>query len=259
MNYLPIDTKIDKDIIKISTEFGYIIYYKLKYITYIDPFTKYDDNIPDFKTDLYLEFIKIEKEKDHKSQKEIQQLIKNKNIIPSSLDYDFAHLGFVYADGDPNNHRWMLNFFNKNNQNVFNLYFDDIDIKCPLTTTSWHDGIWHGRFLFNKNDIEKITMSTPNKITIIGKKNKNKKKPLDVPKETTHLRLRYNINENIWYVDLLNNDKEIDSLICKTILCDAPLKGAVLRAGSRPKVSCVIKIKDVSSIERTLNTIVIRG
>jgi hypothetical protein len=173
----------------------------------------------------------------------------------------------VYSDQtDPNNHKWWIDLRDSNNNGIYNIYGEEIVINCPFTTTSWFANDYHhGRFVFYQDDIKDIIYKN-GKITIRGKKKPIKTdltkvcSPQDIPKDVVKLRLRYNINNDMWFCDFLDSKgKEVNVLGVKSILCDAPAVGTVLNNGNKPKVSIIINIKDISNIGIEINSLLIRG
>ena len=275
MIFKPITSKIKIKGNKIifENELGFKETFRMEYNTFVDT-NIYNPKecemckkgIPEHQTNISFIREKIEKTKHAvTNHKKLVALMKDRDIIPPKLDYDIVHLGFVYSDGDPNNHRWMLNFFNKNNDQIYNIYFDEVQINCPTTSKSWHEGIWHGRFTFSKNDLLSITQPTTRKVIITGKQ----KEPLDmdkicspqnIPAKASELRLRYNIREDLWFCDFLDKkQKELGTIPAKSLICDAPMKGVVLNVGNMPKVSVIIKTKDISNMAVAINSLIIRG
>lgn len=271
--YRLIKGKVKPESLIIETEFGFDIYYKLIPTVYIDAITKFKDNIPDFSTNIEVEFIKLVKHDNVKTQKEITEILKGVSIIPPNLIYDYVLLGFVYADDtDPNNHRFWLDFRDNKNLNVFTYYGDKIEIHCPITTKTWHDedpnGIWHGRMVLSANKLDSILEPEPGNLIINGKlrsqckpiKQKNICRPTDIPEKANSLRLRYNIREDIWFCDILDKeDKEIGVIPCKSIICDAIMYGIVFVVGNQYKVSTKINVSDISEIAIAINSLIIRG
>ena len=267
--YRSIKHKLDKDTLIVDNEFGYRVTYKIISQSFVDPVTIHDDKIPDFFSQVQLEFVKIEKLDDAKPQKHIEEELKKRSILDPSLQYDHILLGYVYADAtDPNNHRWWLDVRDKQDNNISNLYCDEIEIRCPFTTKAWHDGIWHGRFVFNPAQLESIKQPKPGKLVLQGKL-KTQCRPIDpnktcslpqVPNGTKSIRLRYNIFEDLWIADFLDNkDEAIGNIPVKSIMCDVTTYGQVLKIGDKPKVSIRMSINDISEIAIAVNSLIIRG
>ena len=269
-----VKTIIDNDLLLIRLpQFGYELHYKIHPLVTVDPITKFDDGLPDFTTEINLEFLKTVKLKDAKTQDEVANILKKESIIPQHLVYDHVLLGFVYSSPeDPNNHRWWLDFRDSKNQSVYNYFADKVEVNCPITTKSWHDqdpnGIWHGRMVFSNTEIQSIMEPDFGKLTINGKL-RSECKPIDskrvcstqnMPEETESLRLRYNIREDIWFCDILDKkDKQIGQIPCKSIISDARMYGEVRMVGNKPKVSTRINISDISDVAVAINSLIIRG
>ncbi len=257
-----IDSIIDTDVVIITIpELGYKIHYKLHQAVMVDAITKYEeDNYPDFITTTSLEFIKVEPLKNAKPRQESYDILKTLSIIPSSLKYDHILLGFVYSDkNDPNNHSWWLDFRNDKNQSVYNYFSKNIQLNCPLSTKSWHEGMWHGRFVINHKDIDKIT---DNNGIIIQGKNMEKsigRPQLYFPPKTSKIKLYYNITENHWYCGLLNkNGKQLSTLPYNSISSDVTLKGDIDYSSGKPKVSLLCDIKYIAQFKPELDNLILR-
>lgn len=270
--YRIIKSKLKDDTLIVKTDFGLDVYYKISHTTSVDSITKYDDGIPDFATDIGIDFIKVVKHKKAKTRQEITSILKKESIIPHDLVFDRILLGFVYADNtDPNNFRWWLDFRDAKDQSIYNYYTDDIEINCPITTTKWHDndpnGIWHGRMVFSPNELQTILEPKPGKLIVSGelrsKISLDTKKicsSQNIPEKTESLRLRYNIREDLWLCDILDKEeKEIKTIPSKSIMCDAKMYGNILIEGDKPKVSVKVKIEDISDMGIAFNGLIIRG
>ncbi len=272
--YRVVKTELNHDILIVKIpKFGMELHYKMDPLTTIDFETKYDDGMPDFTTSVQLEFIKVVKLKNLKSQDEITNILKKESIIPPDLVYDHVLVGFTYGnDTDPNNHRWWLDFRDTKNQSVYNYYSDKLEINCPITTKAWHDedpnGIWHGRFVLSKNELKTILEPEHGKLIVNGnlkyacsRIDKNKVCSIEnVPKETESLRLRYNVREDIWFCDVLDKaDNQIAQIPCKSIICDAKMYSEVKMIGDKPKVNMRVNINDISEVAIAINSLIIRG
>jgi hypothetical protein len=162
-------------------------------MTHVDVITEYDeDDLPDFTTDVNLKFIKVEKLDSYKSRDELREELKKTNIITDNLIFDRILLGFVYSDkSDPNNHRWWLDFRDKDNNNVYNYFTDKLIINASVTTTAWHDedpnGVWHGRFVLDKK--VKILEHKTGELIIDGDKDNNNK--IDISLLPRKTRIKY--------------------------------------------------------------------
>ena len=265
MNYRLIQSRIDKDQVIIHTEFGYDLYFKVKPFTEIDAVTKYEDGQPDFQVNLQLEFIKAVQTKKAIPREKIEESLKDRTIIPQGLDYDHFLIGFVYStDEDPNNHKWWLDF-RKDDKSVHSVFADKLDILSPITTKSWFGNeVYHGRMVVLKENLLSIKQPHLDKIQIVGKPVPGKTKAVCktniIPKGTEYLRIRYNIKEDFWMCEFMNNkDEKLESIPAKGIICDAPLYGQVKTIGDMYKVSTKVYVKDISDMATAINTIIIRG
>lgn len=264
--YRPIQAKIDKDTIVVNTEFGYKLHYKIIPFVNVDPATKYEDGNPDFTSSLSLQFLKLEVEKGAKSQDEIAKVLRERNIIPPGLDYDFFYVGFVYADdSDPNNHKWWLDF-RKDDMSVLNLFTDSLKINSPATTASWFaNGVWHGRFKVTSDMLEFVKQEGESGFFVKGRRparkiSQNICSPDSMPKGAKYIRLRYNIRQNFWYAAFLDKSHEqIEEQQFGSIICDAPMEGVVHVADGKWRVSSRIDVKDVAGIAQIANSLIITG
>lgn len=240
------------------------IHYKLNHTTQVDTITDYpEDDLADFAVDVNLEFIKVERLPNHKNRKQLHTLLSKEDLIPPDLQYKYIMLGFVYSNPtDPNNHKWWLDFRDSQNNSVYNYFAPKIKIHAPITTKTWHDpdpnGVWHGRYVFEKGI--KILETNPGELTLTAPIKKVKKQNISIlPKQATNLRLRYNIREDIWFCDVLDNKNiELESIPCKSIICDAKMSSNVI-GGNKPKVSTLIKVSDIGEVSLDINNLVIRG
>ena len=265
MNYRTIHSTLDEDQIVIHTEFGYDLYFKVRPITEIDAITEYEDGKPDFQVNLRLMFVKAVETNKAIPREKIEKSLRERSIVPLDLDYDDFLIGFVFAtDDDPNNHKWWLDF-RKGEQTVHTIFIDELDIKCPITTKSWFgEEIYHGRMVVSKDNLLALKQPSLNKIEIIGKPVPGKTKAVCkrnvIPKDTEYLRLRYNIKEDFWICDFMNNgDERIESIPSKGIICDAPLYGQVTVIEDMYKVSTKVYVKDITDMATAVNTLIIRG
>jgi len=264
----PIKSKSDTKRVTVEDEFGFIQIFDLEHETYILPENYDPENckwckkgIPELRTTFKTTLVDQSKTKNSVPREKIIELLKTRSIIPPSLEWDNILVGFVYADEtDPNNHRWWINFRNKQDQSIHSIWTDKVESRCSISTRSWMDGIWHGRFVVAKNDLESIQEEN-GKLFLIGKKKDTPKHDVSkIPKGTESLRLRFNIRENLWFCDFLDKkDEEITSVPTKNIDSDAVMFGHVINIGDRPKVSMKIYPKDISKFSLELNSITIRG
>ncbi len=268
-----VKSTLKNNIIKVTVpDLGYELHYEMTPIITVDPITKYDDGLPDFGSSIELKFIKTVKLTNAKTHEEVSNMMRKESIIPYNLTYDHILVGFVYDEKSQDNHRWWLDLRDTNNQSVYTIFGDKIEINGPTTTKSWHDpdpnGIWHGRFVLSASEVKTI-LEPDHGVLIINSKLKSQCKPLDankvcslnnVPEGTESLRLRYNIREDIWFADILDKqDKQIGQIPCKSIICDAKQYGVVTKIGDKALVSMRININDISEIAIAINSLIIRG
>jgi hypothetical protein len=249
---------MDNDVIELKTETGHIV--KMKVIPEILMDINADDNgLPFFSVAMTYEYAGVEKTKKSKSLKFLKRNYAKKNIISKNLNYDHIQVGFIYAgESEPNNHRWMLNFMDVNNNYVHVYYADKVTINCPFTTTSWEDGNWHGRFVIYKKDVKELIESDEGVMTLLGDGDIGSHNVMPIDDDMDFISLRYNIYENTWYCEYIKDDKVIGSIPCKNIISDVPLVGNVDKGYSKPKVTAKIDVNDVSGITVALNALIIK-
>ncbi len=260
-----VQTKLNNDSLIITVpKFGYELHYKMKDYTTVDADLEFKDGIPDFASEVTLEFVKVLKLSNAKSIKQIRELVKDESVIPPNLKYDHILLGFVYSDNtDSNNHRWWLDFKNDKDENVYNYFGDKIEIRCPTSTKSWFkDEFWHGRYVFSKQDIQSIIEPKPGRLIIRGKLKDECKPAISnqvIPSGAETIRFRYNTRENLWFGDILDKtDKLLGEIPCKNLIIDATMYGEIVTA-EKPKVSTRINVNDILDINIAINTLIIRG
>ncbi len=268
--YKPISSTSNVKEIKVTNELGFEETYAVRFATYVNA-DEYDpkhckyckQGIPELQTSFTFALKNVKKGKNAIPRKQIIALMKTKSIIHPDLIFDHILLGFVFGeDSDPNNHRWWLDFRDKNNQNVYNYFGDRVEINCPITTKSWHENsTWHGRMVFARDQIKEIQEPAPGKLIIKGKHVKSKAKGFpDLPPDTENLRLRYNIREDLWFCDILDrDDKPLGVIPCKNIICEAKMLGETAVIGGKPKVSTKVHIKHVAEIGIAINNLIIKG
>jgi len=241
----------------IETETGHIVKYNLIADMKVD-LKQEEDGKPYFSTDVMLDYLNTEKTDKALSIKEVEDKFKMINILPK-VEYDHIQIGFVYSDGDPNNHKWMLNFMDVNNNYVFGYYANIVKLNCPFTTVSWEDGVWHGRFVVQKKDISKVIEKEEGNFMLSGKGDIGKHILNPVEKDIDTMSLRFNVQTNVWYCDLMKKGEKIGEMPCKNIICDVPFEGKVDIRHEKPKVTAEIKVKDVKGISMALNALIIKA
>lgn len=257
--YKPISSINKEHEIEILTETGHKIKFKIIPKVLID-LENEDNGQPFFFVNFENIYEGVKSTDTALSLKEIKSKYKNVNILPPETEYDHIQIGFVYAENDPNNHKWMINFMDVNNKSLFGYTGTEIELDCPFSTMSWEDGTWHGRFVVNKEHVEKITENEFGKFKITGSSKNSIHEGIltQFPKETTKISLRYDINQNMWYCDYLNKKNVIGSTPCKSIICDVPFKGNIEFNSSKPKVTAEIKIKDLKGYSLALNALILK-
>ena len=252
MLYKPV--KSDEQIIEIKTETGHIIKFKVRPKVFIDIDNEKE---PFYFVNFDNEYEGVEVPKGSMKLKEIRKKYKNVNLLSSDMIYDHIQIGFVYAEGDPNNHRWMMNFMDVNNKHLFNYIADNVKVKCPFSTMSWEDGNWHGRFVIAKKDIDILDEVKPGEFILTSKEDIGEQSVQEIKEDFDFLSLSYNTNDNMWYCRYMKDDKEIGSIPCKNIICDVPFEGNVIHA-QKPKVTAHLKKEDIKGISLALNSLIIK-
>lgn len=252
--YKPI--RSDEHFIEIKAETGHIIKFKIIPKVFIDIDNEQE---PFYFVNFDNQYEGVETPKGSMSLKEIRIKYKNKNLLTPEMVYDHIQIGFIYAEGDQNNHRWMLNFMDVNNKHLFNYIGDNVKVNCPFSTMSWEDGVWHGRFVVAKKDIDELLELEAGKFVLNGKGNIGEQTVQSIQEDYDHLNLRYNIYENTWYAMYMKDNKEIGSIPCKNIICDVPFEGNIDRSNSKPKVTAILKKEDIKGISVALNSLIIKS
>jgi len=146
------------------------------------------------------------------------------------------------------------------------MHFLGCDIDCPFSTTSWHDGIYHGRFQINKEAFKQVLEDKPGWIVITGNKNKHRPKG-DVgliPPACDRIRFRFNVKTDYWYGDMLgkNDESVAPSLKMHDILGEGlKLTGHIDWDSNpaKPRVMFHADCKDIKDISMMAETLVIKG
>lgn len=257
----------EKGMIRMPIEFGYRVVFAIEPHISLNPYDPFQNSAPEIQSNIFLRPIKIEPTDKAVSQDEILKILKERDVIPSEVGYQDMTIGFTYANAqNPNNHKWMLEF--RRNKNIFwAMHFLGVSVnKVPLQTTSWFDGIYHGRFLVNKQDVAITKEVKPGFIELQGKDLKKK-----IPKGNTSLipegidriRLRFNIKEDYWYGDLLKPGEKVSTLKplkMKNITADnIYLEGVADHSFQKPKVYYIVKTKDIANIMLMADNLIIQG
>lgn len=248
---------VSGDELILKTETGHIVKFRLKpeLSTDID---NEDNGNPFFYLTLTPEYTGVEPLENALNLKQVSEKLTRRNLLNNDLDYDHIQVGFVYAEGDPNNHRWMLNFMNGSNKYIFGFIADNVKLNCPFTTTSWEDGIWHGRFVIQKKDVEELIETDEGNFELYGKGDIGQQQVTPLEDKVNKISLRYNIYSNMWYAELKNNDEKIGEIPCKNIICDVPFEGNIDRTFPKPKVTADLDINQVAGTSLALNALIIK-
>jgi len=259
MRWKRVKAKIIKgDYLEIKTETGHIIKYKIEPEVLVD--IDAEENTPYFSTALTTKYKGIESDEKSLSIKEIKGKYEKTNIINPKLEYDHIQLGFIYSNNkDPNNHMWMLNFMDVNNNFVASYNGVTVKLNCPFSTTSWEDGNnWHGRFVIAKKDVKELLEPKQGEFVLNGYGDIGDHKVTSLEKGIQSLSLRYNTFDNTWYCEYIKKGKIVGSTPCKNIICDVPFVGKVDRTHEKPKVTAELKGKDIKGIAIALNALIIK-
>ena len=257
----------EKGMIRLPIEFGYKVIFAIESHISLNPYDPFQNGSPEIQSNIMLRPIKIEGGPKAIPQAKLVEILKERDVIPEDLAYQDMTIGFTYANAqNPQNHKWMLEF--RRNKNIFwALHFLGISVnKVPLQTISWFDGIYHGRFIVNKQDIGKTVEKTPGWIELQGKE-MDKKIPKGntslIPEGVDRIRLRFNIKEDFWYGDLLAPKEVISKLKplkFKNITAENLfLEGVADHSFQKPKVYYIVKTKDVANIMLMANNLIIQG
>lgn len=257
MLYKPVKSSLSNNYIEIKTETNHIIKFKITPKVSVD-LDNEENGKPFFYVTFDNEYIEVLNDKKSISLDSIRKQYKFKNLLTPELVYDHIQIGFIYANEDPNNHRWMLNFMDVNNKHLFNYIGDNIKVNCPFTTISWEDGIWHGRFVVYKKDVLELTEPTSGQFILSGLGNIGDHIVNPIKDDVDNVSLRYNIHTNMWYCDLIKDKKIIGEIPCKNIISDVNFEGSVDKSSSKPKVSAILKIEDIKGISMALNALIIK-
>lgn len=259
--YKPINSKlITKEKITIKTETGHEISFTLIPRVFVDLDAKTDDKKPFFYVTFDHEYIGTINGSKPMTSKAIRKKFIKVNLLTENSVYDHIQLGFVYADDkDPDNHKWMLNFMDVNNNFLFGYNANKVKLNCPFTTVSWEDGVWHGRFVIYKKDVEELTEPEPGYFVLKGSGNIGTHILTPIEKGIESISLRYNIFSNTWYCEYIQNGKIVGTTPCKNIICDVPFIGKVDLSNDKPKVTAELKVKDIKGISIALNALIIKA
>jgi len=186
-----------------------------------------------------------------KTQDQLDKYLKDISHIPDSLVYDDFMIGFIYGNPNQDNFKWMFQLRQKDQVVTTMIFQNGIDIQCPISTYSWLDGEYHGRFIVDRNDLLKVVDSGPGRVKVIGKNFSNNPEgdTSIIPKECNEISLRFNVYKNRWYLHYFNKNKDLgDPTEVREIVADVIMKADTNRNTEKPKVTERIKVKDVASI-----------
>jgi len=258
--YKPVKSNIvDQKEITIKTETGHTIIFKITPSVFVDLDSQTEDKKPFFYVTFENDYVDTKSSPKAMSAKTIRKKYIKANLLTEELVYDHIQLGFVYADkDDPNNHKWMLNFMDVNNNYLFGHHGEEVKLDCPFTTMSWEDGNWHGRFIIAKKDVESLTEPVQGFFVLKGKGTVGDQKVTPLENGIDTVSLRFNVYENSWYCEYMQDGKSVGKTPCKNIICDVPFVGKVDKASEKPKVTAELKAKDIKGISVALNALIIK-
>lgn len=253
---------------RMHTELGYNIIFEVEphvSVNWSDPFR---DGVPEFQTNIMLKPLSVEKDKNPMNREQIKEILDTRCVIPEDLNYENFTVGFVYATPqNPQNHKWMFEF-RRRKQLFWAQHFLGINLrKVPITTNSWFDGVYHGRFLVQKHDVGTVVEDTPGYVTIIGAE-ANKTNPVVdfsrvIPADIDKVRLRFNIREDYWYADLLKKDQVISDLkplkIRQIAAESIDFDGVADFSFQKPKVYYLCDRSEIADAKLMAETLIIIG
>jgi len=158
--------------------------------------------------------------------------------------------------------------FRRQQQIFYAMHFLGVRLrKIPISTTSWFDGVYHGRFLCQKDDLGMVREDKPGWIVIEGKELDKKEEARDItnmiPEGSEKLRLRYNIREDFWYGDILKPNQvipEIKPLKMRHITAEnMDFFGLADFSFQKPKVSYIVETNTIAEIRMMGDTLFLVG
>lgn len=258
MRYKPTKFEIISDkILEIKTETGHIVKFKLEPTLSTD-IDNEDNGAPFFYLNLNPIYEGVESTNESMTLEQVKSHLNDRNLLNESADYDHIQVGFIYSEGDPNNHRWMLNFMDVNNKYLFGFIADNVKLNCPFTTTSWEDGNWHGRFVVYKKDVDELIETSQGNFELYGKGDVGEMPVTPLEKDVKKISLRYNIYSNMWFAELKSDKETLGEIPCKNIICDVPFEGNVDRSSPKPKVTAELDVNQVAGTSLALNALIIK-
>jgi len=260
-----------EQIFYVPDEFGYTIKFKVNPFLAMNTYDPFQNGVPEYQTNIVMQPMNIEKDPNGvKDQKFIHEYLKDKNIIPTNIEYEYMTLGFVYGQAsDPNNYKWMFEF-RRQNQMFYAMHFVAIQLKhIDIGTYAWADpdpkaGFFHGRFSIQKEAIKTCLEDGPNKLILYGKQKKHEIKGdiSIIPKDCTWLKFRYNTKTDIWYTEFMNDKNQTIAkpVSSKKILGEnVTMRGDVDWEHPKPKVTTSMKVGDVNEIRKMADTLIVVG
>ena len=253
---------------RMHTEVGYNIIFEVEPHVSINWSDPWQNGIPEFQTNIMLKPLTIEKDKNPFNKEQIKELLDKRSVIPDDLNYENFTVGFVYATPqNPQNHKWMFEF-RRRKQIFWAQHFLGINLKrVPITTTSWFEGVYHGRFLVQKPDVATVVEDSAGYVTIIGQDLKKVNNVSDfskiIPPDYDKLRLRYNIREDYWYGDILKKDQVISDLkplkIRQIAAENLDFKGVADFSFQKPKVYYLCDVDKLADVKMMAETLFLSG
>lgn len=271
INTKPKEATLKDGVLTLETEYGYLVAFNMNPYFSINTTRPWQKNqkgtdIPEFQTAFNMQPIAVDALSTAKTREEILEHLKTKNVLPE-LEFDNFTIGFVYAqDDNPQNHKWMFEF--RKNKNIFHaMHFLGVTVDCPFSTTSWHDGIYHGRFQINKEAFKSVIEGVkPGWVTVTGNKNKHRAKGdiALIPTNADRVRFRFNVKTDYWYGDFLGKD---DASVAPPLkMHDILGEGLVLTGHvdwdsnpAKPRVMFHVDCKDIKDVSMMAETLVIKG
>lgn len=262
--------KSDIKTLVVRTEIGYDLVFELHPQIRVAPYESTEKGTPEFQTSIVWKLKGARPRGNAMKVPQIKDLVKDRSLLPMDGDWDIAQLGYVYSNNrDPNNHRWWLEALKSTGQGIGNYdstlseYMFDISSTAPIGTRAWFDGIHHGRFIIQKDNIKDVIEISPGKVTITGN-GKGKlgdiKGNVDIPEGSIVLRLRFDIRKNVWYSEFLDSKGVVLKMLESTnIMSDVKFKSHTIPHPSRPKVSGMIMVKDIDKIKTDNQLTMIKG
>jgi hypothetical protein len=268
--YRSIRFKADVKTLVVRTEIGYDLIFELQPQIRVNPYEATEKGTPKFQTSIVWAMKGARPRGNVMKVPEIEQLVKDRSLLPMDVDWDIAQLGFVYSNArDPNNHKWWLEGLKTGSQmgqfnSILSEYTTSVSSTAPIGTRSWFDGIHHGRFTFAKDNIKDIKETSKGVVHIEGNGKGgigDIKSNVTISNECIVFRLRFDIRKDVWIIEMLNKKGEIlgEPIISKDIKSDAKFKGHIVPHPNRPKVSGMIGVEDVVSVRTDEQLTMIKG